>query len=241
MTEADWLAATDPRPMLEFLRDRGKASERKLRLFACACCRRVWHRLPDGRTRGAVEVSERYADGAAREDDLDAAMREAEAAWLAALSPRRPGFWGRLWRQFAGPGADFAAEVVRCQAPLILTNHRGLAAPAEVAERLGRAGRFCALFDSAEQCNQAALLRCIFGNPLRPGPPLAPAVLSWDGGTVAKLAAAIYEERAFDRLPVLADALEDAGCADAEILGHCRGGGEHVRGCWVVDLALGKG
>jgi hypothetical protein len=61
-----------------------------------------------------------------------------------------------------------------------------------------------------------------------------------DGGTVPKLAAAIYEERAFDRLPVLADALEDARCADAAILGHCRSGGEHVRGCWVVDLVLGK-
>jgi hypothetical protein len=58
---------------------------------------------------------------------------------------------------------------------------------------------------------------------------------------VVKLAAAIYAERAFDRLPVLADALEDAGCTDAEILGHCRAGGEHVRGCWVVDLVLGKG
>jgi hypothetical protein len=85
-----------------------------------------------------------------------------------------------------------------------------------------------------------ALLRCIFGNPFRPAPSLAPAVLAWNGGTVPKLAAAIYEERAFDRLPILADALEDAGCTDADILGHCRGGGEHVRDCWVVDLVLGK-
>jgi hypothetical protein len=60
-------------------------------------------------------------------------------------------------------------------------------------------------------------------------------------GTVPKLAAAIYDERAFDRLPVVADALEDAGCTDAAILGHCRAGGEHVRGCWAVDLELGKG
>jgi hypothetical protein len=57
---------------------------------------------------------------------------------------------------------------------------------------------------------------------------------------VLKAAQAIYDERAFDRTPQLADALEQAGCTDADILGHCRGGGEHVRGCWVVDLLLGK-
>jgi hypothetical protein len=87
----------------------------------------------------------------------------------------------------------------------------------------------------------ANILRDLFGNPFRPAPSLAPAVLTWDGGTIPKLAAAVYDERAFDRLPVLADALEDAGCTDADILGHCRGGGEHVRGCWAVDLVLGKG
>ena len=63
---------------------------------------------------------------------------------------------------------------------------------------------------------------------------------AWRTATVTSLALAIYEERAFDRLPILADALEDAGCTNADILGHCRGGGEHVRGCWVVDLVLGK-
>jgi hypothetical protein len=78
---------------------------------------------------------------------------------------------------------------------------------------------------------QSLLLRRIFGNSFRPAPSLAPAVLAWNGGTVPKLAAAIYDERAFDRLPVLADALEDAGCADEAILGHCRRGGEHARGC----------
>ena len=67
-----------------------------------------------------------------------------------------------------------------------------------------------------------------------------PAWLAWNGGTVRKLAEAIYDERAFDRLPVLADALEEAGCADEGVLRHCRGGGPHVRGCWVIDLILGK-
>jgi hypothetical protein len=83
------------------------------------------------------------------------------------------------------------------------------------------------------------LLRDIFGNPFRTVT-LDPAWLAWNGGTVRKLAQAVYDDRAFDRLPILADALEDAGCTDGEILAHCRSGGEHVRGCWVVDLLLGK-
>jgi hypothetical protein len=84
------------------------------------------------------------------------------------------------------------------------------------------------------------LLRFLLGNPFRPVAPLAPAVPAWNNGTVPNLAAAIYEERAFDRLPVLADALEDAGCTGAKVLGHCRSGREHVRGYWAVDLVLGK-
>jgi hypothetical protein len=64
--------------------------------------------------------------------------------------------------------------------------------------------------------------------------------LSWNTGIIPKLAQAIYNKRAFDRLPILAAALEKAGCTDQDILGHCRSGGEHCRGCWVVDLVLGK-
>jgi hypothetical protein len=86
---------------------------------------------------------------------------------------------------------------------------------------------------------QAELVRDIFGNPFR-SVTVDPALLAWAGGTVAGLARAVYDERAFDRLPILADALEDAGCAHAAILRHCRGRGVHVRGCWVVDLLLGK-
>ncbi len=83
---------------------------------------------------------------------------------------------------------------------------------------------------------QANLLRDIFGNPFHPVA-LDPA---WRTEAVVALARAVYDDRAFDRLPVLADALEDAGCADADVLAHCRGDGPHVRGCWVVDLILGK-
>jgi hypothetical protein len=91
----------------------------------------------------------------------------------------------------------------------------------------------------AEAKGQAALVRDIFGNPFRPVAVRA-AWLGWNDGTIRETAQAIYDARAFDRLALLADALEEAGCADAAILSHCRSGGEHVRGCWVVDLMLGK-
>jgi hypothetical protein len=82
-------------------------------------------------------------------------------------------------------------------------------------------------------------LRDIVGNPFRPTA-VEPAWLTWNGGMVTTLARTIYDEHAFDRLPILADALEDACCDDAAILAHCRGPGPHVRGCWVVDLLLRK-
>src|SRR5258708_2973677 len=100
MTEADWLACTDPAPMLEFLR--GKASDRKFRLFACACCRRIGGFIKDERSRSAVEVAERFADGLATEEELSLAQRAAEAvvdptglhsAWAAAGPPNRDANW----------------------------------------------------------------------------------------------------------------------------------------------------
>jgi hypothetical protein len=91
----------------------------------------------------------------------------------------------------------------------------------------------------AELSLQADLARCIFGNPFRPVA-VDGAWARWNGGTVARLARAIYDGRAFDRLPMLADALEEAGCAERAILGHCRSGGPHARGCRVVDALLGK-
>ena len=84
------------------------------------------------------------------------------------------------------------------------------------------------------------LLRNIAGRPFRPDHAIGPSWLAWNDGAVGKVAAAIYDDQTFDRLPLLADALEDAGCTGADILSHCRGPGVHVRGCWVVDLLLGK-
>jgi hypothetical protein len=90
-----------------------------------------------------------------------------------------------------------------------------------------------------ERRQHVLLLRDVFGNPFRPVRSDR-AWLAWNNGTVGALAEKIYAERAFELLPVLADALEEAGCTDPEILGHLRGPGPHVRGCWAVDLLLGK-
>lgn len=83
---------------------------------------------------------------------------------------------------------------------------------------------------------RASLVRCLFGNPFRP----AAVNPCWLTSTVVDLASGIYADRAWDRLPILADALEDVGCIDADVIGHCRSSGPHARGCWVVDLLLGK-
>lgn len=89
---------------------------------------------------------------------------------------------------------------------------------------------------SEEMAFQVAILRCLFGNPFRP----VTVEPDWLTSDVVALAEGIYNNRAFDRLPTLADALQDAGCDNADMLDHCRGPGSHVRGCWVVDLVLGK-
>jgi hypothetical protein len=95
--------------------------------------------------------------------------------------------------------------------------------------------QFWSVGDEQECAAQADLLREVFGNPFRPAV-LDPRWLAWGGGTVAALATAAYAENAFERLPVLADALEEAGCADETILAHLRAPGPHVRGCWALDL-----
>jgi hypothetical protein len=97
--------------------------------------------------------------------------------------------------------------------------------------------------ESAQKQNAIAFqiksLYCVFGNPFRPIA-FDPTWLEWNHGSARKLAQAIYDDRAFDQLPILTETLEHAGCDNADILSHCRSEGPHVRGCWVVDLILGK-
>jgi hypothetical protein len=218
MTEAEWLSGTDPQAMLESLRAPGRARERKLILFGCACARRVWPLLGGGRGTGLVEVAERYADGAAAREEISAAL---------ALPRYLTG--GALVHELAL--ADPAGAVrwaVQAVADAVYRHN---------AERLSE--RRATLAVRAELRAQCHLLRDVFGNPYRPVV-IDPTWLRWNHGTVPAVALHIYEDRAFHDLPILADALEDAGCADNVLLDHCRSGGEHVRGCWVLDLMLGK-
>jgi hypothetical protein len=218
MTEDKWLAAANPLSLLMHVKRtspglRAKAGRRKFRLFACGCVRRLWLALPEA-VRWAVEVAERVADGESDAEQLRVARRHAD----------RSVDWRSCPRYLVGtmhyvtdqkPGK--AAKVWR------LTSH------AETDVMRGNK-------PAEEKKVLTALVRDIFGSPFRP----VICDPSWQTSTAVGLAEAIYAERAFDRLPILADALEDAGCTHPDVLAHCRGDGPHARGCWVVDLILGK-
>jgi hypothetical protein len=222
VTEPDWLLGSDLDRMLAHVA--GKVSARKLRLFAVACCRRIWHRLDDERSRQAILASEGYADGRVKRREL--------------LVSRKQALLVKELNSVTTPAEFAAASVAR---PRIVPRWVAELARTASADAVARAGWVTyreALH--AEARNQACLLREVLGNPFRPAP-FDPAWVAANDGAVRKLAESVYEERAFDRLPILADALEDAGCSDAELLDHVRTGGEHVRGCWVVDLCLGRG
>jgi hypothetical protein len=140
--------------------------------------------------------------------------------------------------QLAMAGATEAMrEEIRLQYPSVDASWQVIMAAHDEIHDDWTASRRTVLIESIVQCN---LLRDIFS--LRPFQPakLSPPWLTMDGSNPRKLAQTIYDERSFDRLPILADALEEAGCTDPDILAHCRGPGPHVRGCWVVDLLLGK-
>lgn len=213
MTEAEWLTCIDPAAMLRFLES--KACERKLRLFAVACCRQIWPFFRSKRLRRAVKVAERYAE------------RKASASEMALAA--------RALRERFDPASNAARWVAADQA-------------AEAASQtMEWASLTIALFGKEDHApRQGSILRCIFGNTFASGI-LSPAVLAWNDAIVLRLAQTAYEERYMPegtldnvRLAILADALEEAGCTNADILNHCRLPGEHVRGCWVIDLILGK-
>jgi hypothetical protein len=223
MTESEWLnEAGRPQWMADHLGDCGiprtKAGRRKFRLFACGCCRVAWDRLPDDRLRDAVRTAERFADGLATKEEL-AAARTAVAGLT----------------YDSGPFGDSPAGVrVAIDMAVAATDPRAYSAAfAMTATEVPLAGRMRAAAAEAYLCR---LFRCVFGNPFRP----VVVERTWRSTAVVGLARGIYDDPAFDRLPILADALEDAGCDDADLLAHCRGEGPHVRGCFVVDLVLGK-
>ena len=231
MTEAEWRESTDPTPMLAFLR--GKTSDRKLRLFACACCRRAWCHYRQEMETGDIDqnivTSEGFADGRVSNEEMQEARNNSGA--LGNVSAEASMYDTLIWIvdenafQAAMSGAESAAGYFAMAA----TKELSYTSPSAHEARVHAA--------KAESSVQASLLRCIFGPlPFRP-PTIEPA---WMTPTVTSLAQAIYTDRAFDRLPVLADALEDAGCTDADVLEHCRKPGVHALGCWVVDRILNK-
>jgi hypothetical protein len=197
--------------MLVHLRG-GGISARKRRLFACGCCKLIWPLLSTPGWRNAVEVAAQTADGKATN-----AQRQAAVLWL-----------NDGYRDTGGP-VDHAAEAV-----LRATNHDASHANA-IATSI-----HVTTADPASQPKQAVLLRELVGNPFSKTVTSQPRWFTWNEGAVRKLAVAAYEDRARFVMAILADALEDAGCADVELLGHLRGPGPHVRGCWAVDLILGR-
>jgi hypothetical protein len=207
--------------MLELLL--GKASERKLRLFACACCRLVWEQLVDGRSRQAVLIAEQFADGLVGKGDLRAAHQDA-------TNVSKGSFRVEDWL-VCGNELWFASLAAR------MATARRLPLAQVVNSTLSGGG----LQQDKKYGDTSHILRDLLGpSPFRTLT-LDPAVLVWNDGTVPKLARAVYDERAFDRMPILGDALEDAGCEDQNILRHCRQrGAVHVRGCFVLDLLLNK-
>ncbi|MCI0462978.1 MAG: hypothetical protein L0Z62_39025 [Gemmataceae bacterium] len=217
MTEAEWRAGDDMLKMLDYAN--GWAGNRKLRLFACACCRRFYHLLPTDATRHALETSERAADRLTSFAELAGAKRA-----IPVLRPRSASEW-------ASNCAHFAATRSAKHAAL-----SAYSTSAEVVRALGTPYK-------AHQPYYAVLLREILGNPFRPTTPDP----TWQTPAVVSFAQAAYEERGLPagilepaRLAVLADALKGAGCTDRGILSHLRGPGPHVRGCWALDLLLGK-
>jgi hypothetical protein len=252
MTEAEWLESTDLRAMLSFLQEGGKVSERKLRLFAVACCRLIWALLPNEAARKVIELAERVVDGMATAEELNAAWASAgtlgDAALVLRCIPARYGGLGpEDLAQSEGEtligllaGELSAAANTSAEAAAIAARDAAGGSPAGMrAVRARDAARDAAYQEYDEQC--CGLLRCLF-HPFRPLPPPGEAVLCWNEGVVVKMATAIYDERDFspERMGVLADALEEAGVTEPDLLGHLRGPGPHAKGCWGIDALLGR-
>ncbi len=256
--------------MLKFLGV--KASERKHRLSAVACCRTVWELLPDDLTRRAFQVAELEADGQADPKEQRRVLQEvhpkvhsqhavffcgggegpgttyAAMAATATLDPALTFIWSggqdssemhTAWSCVAMAQAQTAIWTNREK----LWQKRGESSvdsedePDDVwYEQIDEAVRNVWDRVAVAWATHCDILRDIFGNPFRPiirNP-------SWLTSTVLALANGIYNEKAFDRMPILGDALQDAGCDNEDVLNHCREPGEHVRGCWVIDLLLSK-
>jgi hypothetical protein len=203
-------------------------SERKERLLITAFFRRAWHLITDVRVRRAIEVAERYADGQATPDELRSACATLEAFNDAFQNPA-------MWHGVVG--FAFIASDPRASATdaaYVAAENIGRQAARAVDPDSDEVDEHALAIERAAQC---ALARELLGNPFR----VIVFEPSWRTSTVVALARQMYEARDFSAMPILADALQDAGCDNEDILDHCRAEQTHVRGCWVVDVVLGKG
>jgi hypothetical protein len=215
MTEKKWLAGVVWGPLYQHLRNEGRAvSDRKMRLFAASCLRRLWPVLSE-KGRRATDVVERLADGQVGGKELHE------------LQGRRP---------LPENPADRAAHWA-----LVTGNH--VAAAIFKSLRFARQMTSTTPLGREEDRHWADLFRDMVGNPFRP----ISFEPSWRTSTVKSVAQNAYDDRVLpagllhaDALAVLADALEDAGCTNADVLTHLRGPGPHARGCWVVDHLMSK-
>ena len=213
MTEQEWLTCEDPLKLIDCLLDiyQRKADGRKEYLMSVACCRLIWSLLTDERSRLAVELVEQMADDLTLPALPEEVQSDAQDAYIEAC------------HGFATATDDRPAYAA------FRASFKSPHGAAQVALAIG-------WDESSGNPVGATIIRDIYGNPFRP----VTADPAWLTSTVVALAQGIYADRAFDRMPILADALQDAGCDNPDVLEHCRGPGPHTRGCWVVDLLLGR-
>jgi hypothetical protein len=237
MTENQWRQARRPRDV--YRPGLHRVNARKTRLLVCGYCRHIGSHIINPHRDAAIDVAERFADGEVGEQELSPM----------ADSVRRAGTAGELSHGWAQVKDDCTGELyvgeflvnderfLRLAVDGEIDMASVLSAFEEVTE-WGTTADFQRLnelrFQDAERCVQSALVREIFGNPFRS----VEFLPSWRADASVALARQMYESRDFSRMPVLAEALEDAGCDDEQLLGHCRDHEPHVRGCWAVDLVL---
>jgi hypothetical protein len=214
VTKEEWLSCQYAGEMMKWLRT---ADGRKLRLFACACCRQIWDLMTED-ARQLVEAAERWADGHISRKELEAIRRR--------IAPDLP--------------RDTHGLLDRPSLAALATAIPGKAALSDLIYNVAISRPGASVYGNPvlEQAHarHRHLLHDVF-DYLFLDTTLAPA---WPTAEVTRLARSAYDGGTFDELPVLADALEEAGCTNADLLAHCRGPGPHVRGCWAVDLLLGK-
>jgi hypothetical protein len=229
MTDLEWDDSADPLAMIRFVAHYERAAwvGRKLRLFAAATCRLVWAHMPDWRSREAVEEAERVVSRSVRRARLAALCDIANDVWSVPLGRER------YWFDEAPADARRARGDLRLEA---VVAGRAAASCADPDDPVRAATEtVAALGPLVGPAELAGLLREVCGNPLR-----RPAARRWWSQDVRALARTMENERAFARLPILGDALMDAGCDDGEVIRHCQGTAAHALGCWVIDLALGR-